>query len=206
MPLMVIVCPTASREAKSCFLMLVPRKATRRPGWLLRRRTAPPAPLRNRVRFPPSARALANRIWFHLAGTGIVDPIDDFRPTNPPSNPALLAALAAEFVKSGHDLRHLIREITASHSNVSLLDWGTASLQPGVLNNDKVHPTTAGRTLLVKAIAAAVGNVIEWYDFYIFGSLATILSVKFFEKSHPVAALLSTTTTSIGPNSCRCIG
>ena len=33
--------------------------------------------------------------------------------------------------------------------------------------------------------AAAVGNVIEWYDFYIFGSLAAILSVKFFEKSHP---------------------
>jgi MFS family permease len=40
--------------------------------------------------------------------------------------------------------------------------------------------------------AAAGGNVIEWYDFYIFGSLATVLSVKFFEKSHPVAALLST--------------
>ena len=40
--------------------------------------------------------------------------------------------------------------------------------------------------------AAAGGNVIEWYDFYIFGSLAAVLSVKFFEKSHPVAALLST--------------
>src|SRR5712672_557326 len=41
-------------------------------------------------------------------------------------------------------------------------------------------------------VAASVGNVIEWYDFYIFGSLASILSVKFFEQSHPVAALLST--------------
>ena len=41
-------------------------------------------------------------------------------------------------------------------------------------------------------IAAAVGNIIEWYDFYIFGSLAAVLAVKFFEKSHPVAALLST--------------
>jgi MFS family permease len=41
-------------------------------------------------------------------------------------------------------------------------------------------------------VAASVGNVIEWYDFYIFGSLAALLSVKFFEKSHPVAALLST--------------
>ncbi|MGY3605489.1 MULTISPECIES: MFS transporter [unclassified Bradyrhizobium] len=41
-------------------------------------------------------------------------------------------------------------------------------------------------------VAASVGNIIEWYDFYIFGSLAAVLSVKFFEQSHPVAALLST--------------
>src|SRR4029434_6772061 len=41
-------------------------------------------------------------------------------------------------------------------------------------------------------VAASVGNVIEWYDFYVFGSLAGVLSVKFFERSHPVAALLST--------------
>ena len=41
-------------------------------------------------------------------------------------------------------------------------------------------------------LAASVGNVFEWYDFYIFGSLAAVLSVKFFEKSNPVAALLST--------------
>ena len=40
--------------------------------------------------------------------------------------------------------------------------------------------------------AAAGGNVIEWYDFYIFGSLAAVLAAKFFEKTHPVAALLST--------------
>src|SRR6266516_2085980 len=41
-------------------------------------------------------------------------------------------------------------------------------------------------------IAASVGNIIEWYDFYIFGSLASILAVKFVEKGHPVAAFLST--------------
>ena len=51
------------------------------------------------------------------------------------------------------------------------------------------HVPTNFRTVIT---AAAGGNVIEWYDFYIFGSLAAILSVKFFEKSHPVAALLST--------------
>src|SRR5437762_12754796 len=45
------------------------------------------------------------------------------------------------------------------------------------------------RTVIV---AASVGNVIEWYDFYIFGSLAAVLSVKFFQQSNPIAALLST--------------
>ncbi|MFA1623277.1 MFS transporter [Rhizobium mongolense] len=53
-------------------------------------------------------------------------------------------------------------------------------------------PTQVPRDFRRVIIAASVGNVIEWYDFYIFGSLAAVLSVKFFEQSHPVAALLST--------------
>ncbi|MGE5802987.1 MAG: MFS transporter [Gemmatimonadota bacterium] len=53
-------------------------------------------------------------------------------------------------------------------------------------------PPLATRELRRVVIAAAVGNIIEWYDFYVFGSLASILSVKFFEPTHPVAALLST--------------
>jgi MFS family permease len=53
-------------------------------------------------------------------------------------------------------------------------------------------PRLEPRDLRRVVIAAAVGNIIEWYDFYVFGSLASILAVKFFEKSHPVAALLST--------------
>jgi MFS family permease len=53
-------------------------------------------------------------------------------------------------------------------------------------------PSLSPRDLRRVVIAAAVGNIIEWYDFYVFGSLAAILSVKFFEPSHPVAALLST--------------
>jgi MFS family permease len=53
-------------------------------------------------------------------------------------------------------------------------------------------PNLSARELRRVVLAAAVGNIIEWYDFYIFGSLAAILAVKFFEKSHPVAAFLST--------------
>jgi MFS family permease len=53
-------------------------------------------------------------------------------------------------------------------------------------------PVEVPKNFRTVIVAASVGNVIEWYDFYIFGSLATVLAVKFFEKTHPVAALLST--------------
>jgi hypothetical protein len=56
----------------------------------------------------------ANRIWFHLLGRGIVDPIDDFRATNPPVNPPLLAALAADLVDHEFRLKHLVRMIMNS--------------------------------------------------------------------------------------------
>lgn len=65
---------------------------------------------------PLFARVQINRIWFHLMGRGLVDPVDDFRATNPPSNPALLEALTDDFVKNGFDLRHAVRTICASHA------------------------------------------------------------------------------------------
>jgi hypothetical protein len=60
------------------------------------------------------ARAQVNRIWYHLLGRGIVEPIDDFRDTNPPSNPPLLDELARDFAAHGFDLRHTIRTIMNS--------------------------------------------------------------------------------------------
>ena len=65
---------------------------------------------------PYFARALVNRVWRSLMGRGLVEAEDDLRLTNPPSNPELLDALAAEFVKSGHDVRRLIRLIMTSAS------------------------------------------------------------------------------------------
>ncbi len=55
-----------------------------------------------------------NRYWAHFFGRGIVEPLDDMRLTNPPSNPELLDALAQEFVNSGYDLKHLVRMICTS--------------------------------------------------------------------------------------------
>jgi hypothetical protein len=67
-------------------------------------------------RSPMFARMQVNRVWFHLLGRGLVDPVDDFRASNPPSHPALLDALAGDFAQNGYDLRRLIRTITASRT------------------------------------------------------------------------------------------
>lgn len=65
---------------------------------------------------PLFARVEANRIWAELLGRGIVDPVDDFRSSNPPSNVPLLDALAREFERSGFDRKHLIRLICSSRT------------------------------------------------------------------------------------------
>ncbi|HUF61402.1 MAG TPA: DUF1553 domain-containing protein [Verrucomicrobiales bacterium] len=65
---------------------------------------------------PFFARSFVNWVWMHLLGRGLVEPVDDFRPTNPPTHPALLDALAADFVANGFDLRHLVRTIVSSHT------------------------------------------------------------------------------------------
>jgi hypothetical protein len=63
---------------------------------------------------PYFARNVVNRTFAALMGRGLVEPVDDLRATNPPSNPALLDALANDFIKSGYDLKHLLRTILRS--------------------------------------------------------------------------------------------
>jgi hypothetical protein len=65
---------------------------------------------------PFFARAIANRYWAHFFSKGIVDPLDDMRVTNPPSNPKLLDALAKEVVDSKFSLKHLVRVICKSRT------------------------------------------------------------------------------------------
>jgi hypothetical protein len=62
------------------------------------------------------ARSTVNRIWFHLLGRGIVDPVDDFRDTNPPSHPELLDALAQQFIDGGYRFKPVIRTILNSQT------------------------------------------------------------------------------------------
>lgn len=65
---------------------------------------------------PFFAKSMTNRVWYHLMGRGIVEPVDDFRDSNPASNDELLDGLAAEFAKSNYNLKHLIRTILSSRT------------------------------------------------------------------------------------------
>ncbi len=65
---------------------------------------------------PFFSRAMVNRLWSYLLGRGIIDPVDDIRASNPPSNPELLDALNRDFVQSGFDLKHMMRQIALSRT------------------------------------------------------------------------------------------
>ena len=65
---------------------------------------------------PFFAKSLVNRYWKHFFSRGIVEPEDDMRETNPPANPELLNALSDHFIKSGFDMKELIRTICRSRT------------------------------------------------------------------------------------------
>jgi hypothetical protein len=85
---------------------------------------------------------LANRIWYHLIGLGIVDPIDDFRATNPPVNPQLLEALSAELVSHNFSLRHLVRTIMNSQV------YQLSSVANDTNRDDELHFSRAKKQML----------------------------------------------------------
>jgi hypothetical protein len=72
---------------------------------------------------PWFARAQVNRIWYHVMGRALVDPVDDLRITNPPSHPELMDELVEDFVASGYDVRHVIR--TIMNARTYQLDYAT---------------------------------------------------------------------------------
>jgi hypothetical protein len=65
---------------------------------------------------PYFAKSLVNRYWKHFFHRGLIEPEDDIRDTNPPTNPALLAALERHFIDSGFDLKDLVKVITQSRA------------------------------------------------------------------------------------------
>ena len=65
---------------------------------------------------PYFAKNLANIVWSHFFGRGIVEPVDDVRISNPPANAALLATLGAKFIEYNYDFKKLVRDICTSHT------------------------------------------------------------------------------------------
>ena len=93
---------------------------------------------------PYFAKMEVNRIWAQLFARGIVDPIDDFRDSNPPSNEALLDALAGDFVQAGFDRKHVLRVIMNSRTYQS-------SYQTTPLNQDDSQYFSHQRPRLLSA-------------------------------------------------------
>jgi hypothetical protein len=103
---------------------------------------------------PYFAEAAVNRIWGQFFARGIVDPVDDFRSTNPPTHPELLAALAADFRSHGHDLRHLMKTIVSSRTY-------QLSHTPNATNSDDVtnYSRSLSRGLDAEILLDAVADV-----------------------------------------------
>ena len=97
------------------------------------------------------ARVQANRIWSQLMGRGLVDPVDDFRATNPASHPELLEALGAELVRSGFDLRHLLRTIMISHTYQAAAVPGGGAGDADEINYTHIPPRRLSAELLLDA-------------------------------------------------------
>jgi hypothetical protein len=65
---------------------------------------------------PYFAKSIANRVWAHFTGVGLVDEVDDIRASNPPSNPELFDRLGEKLVEYKFDFRQLVRDICASEA------------------------------------------------------------------------------------------
>ncbi len=65
---------------------------------------------------PYFATSIANRVWAHFMGVGIVEPVDDIRVSNPPSNPELFKALGEKLAEYNFDFKQLVRDICNSHA------------------------------------------------------------------------------------------
>jgi len=105
---------------------------------------------------PYFAEATVNRIWGQFFGRGIVDPVDDFRSTNPPTHPALLAALAEDFRRSHYDLRHLMRTIVTSRT-YQLSNASNDSNRGDVVNYSHSLPRAIDAEVLLDALVDVTG-------------------------------------------------
>lgn len=103
---------------------------------------------------PFFAKAIVNRIWGEFFGRGIVEPVDDFRASNPASNEELIDWLARDFATHGYDLKHLMRTIMSSHTYQL-----SSEPNPTNLADTKNFSRSYRRRLSAEVLADAVADV-----------------------------------------------
>ena len=106
------------------------------------------------------ARSYVNRLWGYLFGPGIIEPIDDIRAGNPPSNPELLDALTRDFIESGFDVQHMLRVICNSRTyqhSLSVNRWNDDDR----INYSHSLPRRLPAEVLFDAIHLATGSEIK---------------------------------------------
>lgn len=132
---------------------------------------------------PFFAKALVNRYWKHFFGRGLIEPEDDIRDSNPPTNPELLAALENHFVDSGFDLRGLIRVITTSkaYQLSSIPEAGNAVDQQ---NYSHFYPKRLQAEVMLDAIDQLAGTKTSFANLPI-GTRAVGLPDNSYNKASP---------------------
>jgi hypothetical protein len=108
---------------------------------------------------PYFARNLANIVWAHFMGRGIIEPVDDVRISNPPSNPELLDALAGKFVQYKYDFKHVVRDICTSRTY-------QLSTRPNSSNasDDRNFSKAAIRRIRAEVLLDCISQVTETQD------------------------------------------
>ena len=107
------------------------------------------------------ARSYVNRLWGYMTGTGIIEPIDDIRAGNPPTNPDLLDWLAAQFVESGFDVRHMVKIITKSRTyqlSVKTNKWN----EDDTINYSHAKARRLPAEVLLDSIYRVTGTILKF--------------------------------------------
>jgi hypothetical protein len=105
---------------------------------------------------PYFAETAVNRIWGYVFGRGIVDPVDDFRATNPPTHPELLEELAKNFRDSGYNIKQMIRTIVQSRT-YQLSGIANETNRDDSVNYSRSLPRPLEAAVLLDAISSATG-------------------------------------------------
>ncbi|MFO0879690.1 MAG: DUF1553 domain-containing protein [Gemmataceae bacterium] len=141
---------------------LPPRHLDRTPLPVIDPKSDPREPLARWITDPRNeafSGAMVNRIWRHYLGVGLVEPVDDLRASNPPTNPELWKALQTEFVRSRFDLRHLMRVILTSRTYQL-----SAATRPSNATDTRFYSHYYARRLPAETLFDAIASATEVAD------------------------------------------